>query len=190
MQIPFWLLLTSLFLALTSREIIGMASLLSRVGPAAVVGGIRRSAPLLPYFLTNLNNYKYQPTSIPQQSSFSTTTTKMSGSKEFLTLLKNRRTHYALSKSSPISDAAIQDIVKQCVLHVPSSFNSQSTRVVLLLKAEHDKLWEIVKETIKAVVPAEAWPQSEQKLNGFKAGYGTVRSPPTPSPFPTLEIQC
>ncbi|PVH79022.1 Nitroreductase [Cadophora sp. DSE1049] len=94
--------------------------------------------------------------------------------KSFLETIKARRTYYALKKESTISDAQIQEIIKEAVLHVPSSFNSQSTRVVLLVKEEHDKLWEIAKEALKAIVPAEQYPSTEQRLNGFKAGYGTV----------------
>lgn len=98
----------------------------------------------------------------------------MSSSTQFLETIKARRTYYALKKESTIPDAKIQEIIKEVVLHVPSSFNSQTTRVILLVKEEHDKLWEIVKDVIKAIVPADAWPASEQRLNGFKAGYGTV----------------
>jgi uncharacterized protein len=93
----------------------------------------------------------------------------------FFEAVKSRRTYYALSSESPIPDARIHEIVKTAVTHVPSSFNSQSTRVVVLLGAEHKKLWgDIVSPIIKSVAPAEAWPTSEQKLNGFKAGYGTI----------------
>merc|ERR1712093_236927 len=59
-----------------------------------------------------------------QQKHFSTTTATMS-SKAFLETVKARRTYYALKKESTISDAKIQEIIKEAVLHVPSSFNSQ-----------------------------------------------------------------
>ncbi|KAK2624580.1 hypothetical protein QTJ16_005773 [Diplocarpon rosae] len=98
----------------------------------------------------------------------------MSGSAAYLSAIKARRTIYALKKESPIPDSKIQEIVKDVVLATPSSFNNQTNRYVLLVKEEHDKLWEIVKGVIKAIVPAEAWESSEQRLNGFKAGYGTV----------------
>ena len=100
----------------------------------------------------------------------------MSPSTAFLEAVKARRTIYALSAKSPIPDSKIQEIVEQAVLHTPSSFNSQSTRVVLLVKDEHKKLWDFAKEALKAIVPAEAYPATEQKLNGFQAGYGTVSS--------------
>jgi predicted oxidoreductase (fatty acid repression mutant protein) len=98
----------------------------------------------------------------------------MSPSAPFLEAIKNRRTIYALKKESTISDAKVQEIINHVILHTPSSFNSQTTRVVLLVKEEHNKLWDITKEVLKSIVPAENYPATEQRLNGFQAGYGTV----------------
>ncbi|GAA5968005.1 hypothetical protein JCM21900_004296 [Sporobolomyces salmonicolor] len=92
----------------------------------------------------------------------------------FLEVIKERRTIYALSKSSPISDERIVELVNTVVKHSPSSFNSQSSRAVVLLGKHHDKLWQFAKDQIKAIVPADAWPASEQRLNGFQGAYGTV----------------
>jgi Predicted oxidoreductase related to nitroreductase len=93
----------------------------------------------------------------------------------FKEALQNRRTYYTISNKSLISDKEIEDIVKFAVTHVPSSFNSQSTRVVLLLGENHKKLWEIIKETLRKIVPAEAFKSTEDKIDGsFAAGYGTV----------------
>ena len=63
----------------------------------------------------------------------------MASTKTFLDAVKDRRTIYQLNKQAPKSDKEIVDIVNQVVLHVPSSFNSQSTRVVVLLNQEHEK---------------------------------------------------
>ncbi|KAH8594907.1 Nitroreductase-like protein [Bisporella sp. PMI_857] len=95
-------------------------------------------------------------------------------SQAFYDIVKNRRTIYPLKKESLISDEKIQEIITQALLHVPSSFNSQSTRAVLLLKDEHDKFWDFVKTAIKAVVPAEQWAKSEERLNGFRGAYGSI----------------
>lgn len=93
----------------------------------------------------------------------------------FKEVVQNRRTYYALSDKSPISDKEIQDIVEFAVLHVPSSFNSQTTRAVVLLGDQHRRLWEITKETLKAIVPESAYPTTEDKINKcFASGYGTV----------------
>jgi len=89
--------------------------------------------------------------------------------------VKARRSYYALSGESPIPDKRIHEIANETIKHVPSSFNSQSTRILVLLNDEHKKLWgDIVIPVIKAVAPPEAWPASEKKLEGFKAGYGTI----------------
>ncbi|WP_116496209.1 nitroreductase family protein [Balneicella halophila] len=89
--------------------------------------------------------------------------------------LKNRRSYYQLSAKSPISDEQIEGILKTALTHVPSAFNSQSTRLVLLLGENHKKLWDITKGILKEMVPAEAFSKTEEKIDGsFASGYGTV----------------
>ena len=39
---------------------------------------------------------------------------------------------------------------------------------------DHDRLWDIVKDTLSLHVPAGRFASTEKKLAGFKAGYGTV----------------
>lgn len=51
----------------------------------------------------------------------------------FSEALKNRRSYYSITGQSPVTDQEIECIVNLAVRHVPSAFNSQSTRVVLLL---------------------------------------------------------
>lgn len=95
--------------------------------------------------------------------------------KSFREALKQRRTYYSITNQSPISDKKIEDIINFAVTHVPSAFNSQSTRVVLLLGENHKKLWQIVKDTLQSIVPAEAFAGTEAKIdNCFACGYGTV----------------
>lgn len=93
---------------------------------------------------------------------------------EFLKVVENRRTYYSISKSSPISDAEIEDIINFAVKHTPSAFNSQSARILLLLGKENDEFWDIVKETLRAIVPAENFDSTDKKIDSFKSGYGSV----------------
>lgn len=95
-------------------------------------------------------------------------------SNNFLDAVKERRSIYAISKESTVSDAQIVEIVEQAVLHSPTSFNSQSSRAVVLLGEQHDKLWDITTETLRKIVPAEQFEGTAQKLGSFKAGYGSV----------------
>lgn len=95
--------------------------------------------------------------------------------KSFMEALKHRRTYYGITNQSPISNKQIEELVDFAVTHVPSAFNSQSTRVVLLLGENHRKLWQIVKDTLRKIVPAEAFKATEAKIDGsFACGYGTV----------------
>ncbi|WP_438432754.1 nitroreductase family protein [Gorillibacterium sp. sgz500922] len=93
---------------------------------------------------------------------------------DFSAALKNRRSIYAISKDVALSEERIEQIVEEAVLHTPSAFNSQSARVVVLFGAQHDKLWDITKETLRKIVPAENFASTDEKLNGFKNGFGTV----------------
>ena len=95
--------------------------------------------------------------------------------RSFSEALKQRRTYYSITNQSPISDQEIECIVNMTVRHVPSAFNSQTTRVVLLLGESHKKLWQIVKDALKKIVPAEAFAKTEEKIDhSFACGYGTV----------------
>ena len=66
----------------------------------------------------------------------------------------------------------IENIVKFAVKNIPSAFNSQSTRMVLLLGEQHVKLWNIVKDTLRKIVPAEAFKTTENKIDkSFASGF-------------------
>lgn len=93
---------------------------------------------------------------------------------DFKETIQHRRSHYALSKSSPITDDAIVALIEHAVAYTPSAFNSQSPKVTVLLGAKSDQLWDIVMETLRGVVPAAAFAATEEKINSFKAGHGTV----------------
>lgn len=88
--------------------------------------------------------------------------------------IKNRRTYYSIANISPISDDEIKEIIDFSVENVPSAFNSQTTRIVLLLGKEHTKLWEIALNELSKIVPAGAFASTEAKINSFSAGYGTI----------------
>lgn len=68
----------------------------------------------------------------------------------------------------------IQEIVEQAVLHSPTSFNSQSSRAVVLFGEQHDKLWDLTSETLRKIVAADQFEGTAQKMAAFKAGAGTV----------------
>ncbi len=95
--------------------------------------------------------------------------------RDFKEVIEHRRSYYAITNQSLISDESIEEIINFAILHVPSAFNSQTTRIVLLLREHHTKLWNIVKEELKKVVSERDYPDVAAKINGsFASGYGTV----------------
>ncbi|RCX16981.1 hypothetical protein DFP94_11041 [Fontibacillus phaseoli] len=93
---------------------------------------------------------------------------------QFLNEIKTRRSVYGISKEIPVSESRIEEIVEEAVLHTPSSFNSQSARVVVLFGEQHDKFWDLTKETLRKIVPAEGFASTEEKMGSFRSGRGTV----------------
>lgn len=92
----------------------------------------------------------------------------------FLDIARKRRTQYALGRDLPISKEQVTDLIKEAIRLAPSSFNSQSSRALILHGAESVKFWEIVKDELRKIVPADAFPTTEEKIDGFAAGAGTV----------------
>lgn len=60
----------------------------------------------------------------------------------------HRRSYYAINDQITIDPQQIQEIVESAVKHIPSAFNSQTGRVVILLGGEHQKLWDLTKSTL------------------------------------------
>lgn len=102
----------------------------------------------------------------------------MSGGKmsadALLQMAKTRRTIYKLNKTLPVAAGRIRELVQQTTLHTPSSFNSQSNRVVVLVGAEHDRLWDFAAEALRAIVPDDRWPATADRIAGFRAAAGSA----------------
>ncbi|EAQ86058.1 hypothetical protein CHGG_07311 [Chaetomium globosum CBS 148.51] len=103
-----------------------------------------------------------------------TATTTTNGADSFLSQITARRTFYPLNKELPISAARVQEIVGTALQQVPSSFNSQSNRVVVLFGAEHDKFWDAARDILKAIVPEAGWEATAGKMAMFRGAAGTA----------------
>jgi hypothetical protein len=178
MHIPLWLYLASIFLAFSIQDMAGfLRASVRNLGSTRLGGGDIRSSFPIP-FKSLFNPSKITTTT----SNIHTTTATMSATKAFMDAVRVRRSIYPLSKDIPIPVSRVQELIKETLLHVPSSFNSQTTRVLLLVGAEHEKLWELTKAILKPIVPEDAWGATEGKMNMFKAAAGTV------CPLPFLSI--
>ncbi len=94
--------------------------------------------------------------------------------RNFFEAVQNRRSLYAIGKTVQVSEARIREILETAVKHVPSPFNSQSGRLVLLLGKESSEYWNIVRNELKKIVAVGEFEKTEAKLKGFDGGYGTI----------------
>ncbi|WP_335950739.1 nitroreductase family protein [Acinetobacter beijerinckii] len=92
----------------------------------------------------------------------------------FLNSIKARRTIYAIGKNVSVDQATIEETIREAVKQSPSSFNSQTSRVVTLFGESHTNFWNIVRETLRKIVPAEAFEGTNAKIDSFSAGFGTA----------------
>ncbi|EGO9938040.1 nitroreductase family protein [Enterococcus faecium] len=92
----------------------------------------------------------------------------------FTDTLKNRRSIYHLGRNVSLSNEELTTLIKEAIKESPTAFNAQSTRAVILFGDAHEKLWEITEEALRPLTPAEVFPNTQNKLAGFKNGYGTV----------------
>ncbi|MCG5225845.1 nitroreductase family protein [Acinetobacter pittii] len=98
----------------------------------------------------------------------------LSNETNFLELIKKRRSIYSIGKNLKHTPSEIEELIQEAVKHSPSAFNSQSSRVVILFNQSHENFWNIVLDVLKTIVPAEALAGTEQKIQSFSAGAGTV----------------
>jgi predicted oxidoreductase (fatty acid repression mutant protein) len=95
-------------------------------------------------------------------------------SKDFYSAVKDRRSIYEISKEAVISDERIIEIVNHAAKHVPSAYNSQGGRAVILLGEHHNKLWDITTEILRKRISEAKFASTEQKMNSFRNGYGSI----------------
>ena len=94
--------------------------------------------------------------------------------RSFVEAVTNRRSIYALGKNIPVLESEVMAAVERMVKEVPSAFNMQSARVVVAMKEHHENIWEITESALKKIVPEDQFDNTQKKLDGFAAGYGTI----------------
>ena len=92
----------------------------------------------------------------------------------FIELMKERRSVYSLGNNIKKSKEELNALVLRAVELSPSSFNSQSSRVVILWGNHSHKLWDIAKDKLKALISEEAFKSTSEKLDSFARGSGTI----------------
>lgn len=124
---------------------------------------------------TSAPNPKPEAQAQPAEAQAPTNAGSLDKAHKFLAEIKSRRTIYAIGKDQVLPDKDLIELIQQAVRESPSSFNSQSSRIVILLGEEHDKYWEdLVLGALKKVTDEDGFNHAKGRVDGFKAGYGTV----------------
>ena len=84
--------------------------------------------------------------------------------KTFLSSIHERRSVYSITNTSPIPKNKIVALIEMLLEDVPSAFNCQSARVVVLFEQAHKNFWDIVMRTLRERVPAEKFAPTEAKI--------------------------
>lgn len=91
-----------------------------------------------------------------------------------LKFFAKRHSFYDINDKIDISNNELEILISGCLDLYPSSFNSQDARLVLLMGEHHKFFWDIVKDELYKIAFEDKKAQIEQKITGFRAGYGTI----------------
>ena len=94
--------------------------------------------------------------------------------KSFVKAMQDRRTIYAIGSEQIVTPERVVEIVETAVKYVLSACFCQSQKVAVLFGERHLKLWSIVVETLRKIVSPAKMPPTEERIQGFAAGYGTI----------------
>lgn len=96
-------------------------------------------------------------------------------SRTFIEAISHRRSHYYLENISPVATTHIIDTIDEILSIVPSPFNVQSARLVVLFDQQHIALWDIVEHELESRIPSDIFNKTRQKLHrSFRSGFGTI----------------
>ncbi len=89
-------------------------------------------------------------------------------------LFAMRRSRYELTNKIPMTDKELESLLGEVIRQAPSAFNIQSARAVVLLGEKHGTLWQIVHDSLRAIIPADNFGPTAEKIKSFAAAYGTI----------------
>jgi len=91
-----------------------------------------------------------------------------------MNIIEKRRSVRMIDNSITLTDGELIKKITSILKHTPSSYNAQSQRIMVLLNNNHRDFWDLVLEELRKLVPEDKFSRTENKINNFKSGYGTV----------------
>lgn len=96
-------------------------------------------------------------------------------SRNFIEAVAHRRSYYHLDNRALVDDNIVVGLMDELLATMPSPFNVQSARMVLLFDEQHHELWRIVLDTLSHITPPERFAKTKQRIErAFMAGRGTI----------------
>lgn len=88
---------------------------------------------------------------------------------------QNRRSIRTLDAKITVPDETIIKLAENALLTIPSAFNSQSTRLTILIGEDHQKLWSITADALLAKIGQNRWNGgTKDRIAGYSDAYGTI----------------
>lgn len=89
--------------------------------------------------------------------------------------ISQRRSMTQLAKTPHFNQEQVSETIREVLKHTPSAFNSQSSGAIVIYNEVHEVFWEEVRTRVLPLVSDEkAVVRTNKKIDGFKAGDGTV----------------
>ena len=88
--------------------------------------------------------------------------------------IATRRSLYELDHKIKITPKQFRDFIALAQTNAPSPVNSQSTRIIVLTDAAHQKHWDEVEKILANIIPSEKFAPTATKLAKFRAAYATI----------------
>lgn len=95
--------------------------------------------------------------------------------KTVINSINHRRSITQLKTTVPFDKEVFSQMIQDVIKNTPSAFNSQSSAVLVIFEETHRQFWEVVRQRVNPLVSDEgAKNRTNQKIDGFKSGDGTV----------------
>lgn len=89
----------------------------------------------------------------------------------FTDMIKNRRSVYALSKTIPVFDNKVIQLINDSVRYAPDAFDMKSQRVVVVMGDKNIKFWDAVYDVVSKASKGKF---SRDRVDSYCAGVGTI----------------
>ncbi|MDO5457376.1 MAG: nitroreductase family protein [Atopococcus tabaci] len=92
----------------------------------------------------------------------------------FTDLQAKRRSTYVIGKNTDLSKEEITEALREAAKNVPSSFNSQTTRLILVFDDANERVWKEIHDVQKDVLDGAVWERMSGVIQGAGQGVGTI----------------